>query len=115
MNLSAASRHWKPEMKKSLADRVKSLEMAVAAQKPAFRMVTCETIYADDDEAEEERKIDAAIATDREKTGWDGKYAVFVPVSTYTKDGTWIPPGESPRRKRKEAAALAASTAVKHN
>ena len=102
-------------MKRSLADRVSALETAIAAQRPALRLICCETVYADDDEAGEARKKDAAITADRRKTGWDGDYAVFVPVSTYRKDGTWMHPCESPRRKREQAAALAASTAVKHN
>jgi hypothetical protein len=95
-------RHWRPDVKRNLANRVLALEAAVKAQRPAFRLVVCEEIYADDNEADEARKKQAAIDADRKKSGWDGDYAVIVPVGTHKRDGTRVPPGQIPRLQRKQ-------------
>jgi hypothetical protein len=82
-------------MKTKLADRVAALEAVIA--KPRFRIVVCETVYADDDEADERRKVNAAIAADRKSSGWEGEYSVLIPISTHTKDGKQVSPHEISR------------------
>jgi hypothetical protein len=91
-------------MKEKLTDRIAKLEAAVAG--PRFRTVCCETVYADDDKAEEQCKVDAAIAADRKSSGWDGDYVVLVPTAVHKKDGTLVPAHE--RIQRAEQTNLGA-------
>jgi hypothetical protein len=83
-------------MRKNLSDRLAELEIAIAGRQPRYRIVTSETVYADEDDKVAKRKSVAAIDADRKASGWAGEYIVMQPFETHAKDGTWIGRRPSP-------------------